>query len=145
MKYAIIAALALAATVTWSAFPSRSESESVDINDVRGNWDSFDWSVGASDTLAVSINFDNAGSAVDLREAVTITFRMTFWTGAAQSNAYTTTSLTVNNQSNVTFTIPAGSMPGGPQLYNAEIYAVSGTVSRTLAQGKVYVFDTVSD
>ena len=153
----IIALLAVAALNCYG-FPTNTESASVDINGITGNWDSFRWKwIGQNDQrVELSFYADNTGDTVSVA-GYNVNARVSKDKTTYIDIPYTSTSVsgaTTNITTNITiaanaisFSVARTNIPPDSN-YKMEVWAYDGAttnIARTLAQGQIAVSYSLYD
>jgi hypothetical protein len=102
-------------------------------NAADGLWDDFNWTWVDDNQVRVNVNFDQTVTNLG------VYFRMSDnrnRSGTAYLTLDTNTIISITSDTNIQFTVTQTNIPA-PRMYYSEFLAYSGTVWRTLAQGKI--------
>ena len=132
---------AIVASIVYAAFPTRTESVTIDAGNLSASWDDFTFTWNETEDVDVTFTVTNIGSMA--------TFAANFRAVSSASGTTNTTALNLGDSActvtsnQVTFTVANTNMPD-PNTYRAELLLHSGTTSyRTLARGKLNILDSI--
>lgn len=136
----LIALFLLTASVAYAQFPMRYNSVTSDVAKVTGNFDTFAWKWAGADSQTNSIYVKNGSAWVDL-DGDSVYYKISRNTSTGVVTYISSSNVSVVD-SNVAFVVSNTNIPpNGSYLF--EMYAVNGSISRTLAQGKITVFQSL--
>ena len=144
MKFRYMLILCLLAVNSFGAFPTHTETDTIDISKIKGNYNSFNWKWSTEDSQSITLTITSDGSTgLDL-DAYKFAFKIAQQNEAGQVAYISTTNITVAT-SNLTLTVAYTNVPPNGQ-YLCEMWSWEGAttnLARTLAQGKLNVFNSL--
>ncbi len=143
MKPFYISIAILIATFALAAFPTHSNTVTVNMDKLVGNWDSFDWQWASMDSQTNVITVSNTSGAIDLSAGI-VNVRIGNYSASTFVSALTITNATISN-SNVTWAVSFTNVPN-PGKYLCEGLYYEGTatnLTRSLWQGKITVYESL--
>lgn len=143
MRKTLAIMMMMFAVNSYAAFPEHSNTATVNIDKITGNWDSFNWKWAGYDSQTNSMIIQNNSGGINLTGFIA-NGKISRYSETGLVTYFAATNMTINN-SNIMWTVSYTNIPpNGTYLCEGFLYEGATTnPTRTIWQGKVTVFDSI--